>query len=55
MQINSNVLDLHSFNLKKMKVFNTRKELEIFRNSINTDEISIGFVPTMGALHDGHA
>ncbi len=33
-----------------MKVFSTIKELQEFL----TDKTEIGFVPTMGALHDGH-
>jgi len=55
MQISSNVLDLPSFNFYQMKVFNTRKEVYTFINSTKKDNKSIGYVPTMGALHQGHA
>jgi len=55
MQISSNVLDLPSFNFKKMKVFNTRKEVLTFINNKKVTNKTIGYVPTMGALHNGHA
>lgn len=37
-----------------MQVFYTKSELANFLNSQTTDFKSIGFVPTMGALHSGH-
>ncbi len=46
---------MHSFNFKKMTVFHTRKEIELYRDAIQNDNYSVGFVPTMGALHKGHA
>ena len=55
MQISSNVLDLPSFNFYKMTVFNTRKEVSDFIIEANNKNKSIGYVPTMGALHKGHA
>lgn len=55
MQISSNVLDLPSFNFYQMKVFNTRKEISTFINSAREGNKTIGYVPTMGALHKGHA
>jgi len=55
MQISSNVLDLHSFNFYKMTVFTTRKEIFTFIKSAKINSKTIGYVPTMGALHQGHA
>ena len=37
-----------------MKVFYTKKELTTFINSTKRDDKTIGYVPTMGALHQGH-
>ena len=36
-----------------MKVFNKNKLLQGYLSSLATD-VSIGFIPTMGALHEGH-
>ena len=55
MQISSNVLDLRSFNFKKMNIFYTRKEIKTFIESKSQIRKTIGYVPTMGALHKGHA
>jgi len=55
MQISSNVLDLPSFNFYKMKIFNTREEVSNFISSAKATNNTIGYVPTMGALHQGHA
>ena len=55
MQISSNVLDLPSFNFYKMKIFNTREEVLTFISNKKTIRQTIGYVPTMGALHKGHA
>ncbi len=38
-----------------MKVFNTIKELQDELNSLRSSNKTIGLVPTMGALHEGHA
>ena len=35
-----------------MELIQTKKELREFRNGVRG---SLGFVPTMGALHEGHA
>ena len=40
------------FNL--MLVFDTKEALKAHLNSIRTPNHRVGFVPTMGALHDGH-
>ncbi len=37
-----------------MLLFNTQRELVTYLNSVSKETKSIGFVPTMGALHDGH-
>ena len=35
-----------------MQIFRSIKDLKVYRNSLNS---RVGFVPTMGALHEGHA
>lgn len=37
-----------------MKVFKTKSELKEFLSKVKIKNKSIGFVPTMGALHEGH-
>ena len=37
-----------------MYVLKTTQELTVFVNDIKQDNKTVGFVPTMGALHDGH-
>jgi len=37
-----------------MTIFRQKKELLTFLRSIKRDDSSVGFVPTMGALHQGH-
>ena len=37
-----------------MKVFKTKKELKTYFKGYNSKNFTIGFVPTMGALHNGH-
>jgi len=37
-----------------MKTFNTKQELKTYLNAQNEANKTIGFVPTMGALHEGH-
>jgi pantoate--beta-alanine ligase len=37
-----------------MKVFKTKKELKTYFKGYSSENFTIGFVPTMGALHNGH-
>jgi pantoate--beta-alanine ligase len=37
-----------------MQIFTTRKALRDYLNSLENKHLSLGFVPTMGALHSGH-
>lgn len=37
-----------------MKIFKSISEIQFWRNALPPDLV-VGFVPTMGALHDGHA
>ncbi|MBL7903294.1 MAG: pantoate--beta-alanine ligase [Bacteroidia bacterium] len=37
-----------------MQIFTTRKGLRDYLNSLENKHLSLGFVPTMGALHPGH-
>ena len=37
-----------------MIIFNTKKELKVYLQNVKAFKRTIGFVPTMGALHDGH-
>jgi pantoate--beta-alanine ligase len=39
---------------QKLVVLKTQKEVKDFLSSVSISNNSIGFVPTMGALHDGH-
>ena len=40
--------------MSKVKVIHTAKELHQFRQKLNENSQTLGFVPTMGALHNGH-
>jgi pantoate--beta-alanine ligase len=54
MQLFMKIVSLHLINRKLMLIFNTQKDLISHLNSISNLDTSIGFVPTMGALHQGH-
>lgn len=38
-----------------MQIFENKNTLALFLDKLRSENRSIGFVPTMGALHDGHA
>jgi pantoate--beta-alanine ligase len=40
--------------MSKVQVIHTAEELQQFRQKLNENAHSLGFVPTMGALHNGH-
>jgi pantoate--beta-alanine ligase len=54
MQLFMKIVSLHLINRKLMLIFYTQKDLVSHLNSISNLDTSIGFVPTMGALHQGH-
>lgn len=37
-----------------MQIFKTKKEVQSYSSKINRKGFTMGFVPTMGALHEGH-
>jgi pantoate--beta-alanine ligase len=40
--------------MSKVKVIHTAEALQQFRQKLNENSQTLGFVPTMGALHEGH-
>jgi len=54
MQFTSNILILHNLNIKRVQPFQEKKALRKFLAAQKKTNKTIGFVPTMGALHEGH-
>tara|TARA_R110000850_G_scaffold271031_2_gene404641 strand:- start:29954 stop:30853 length:900 start_codon:yes stop_codon:yes gene_type:complete len=54
MQIDGIILSLHPVSKNKMHIFTSFKALEPVLKSSKSNNKTIGFVPTMGALHKGH-
>ncbi len=54
MQLFMKMVSLQLIYRKPMLLFNTQNELVSYLNSVSNKETTIGFVPTMGALHKGH-
>ena len=43
------------FNIEVMEIINSVKELKAKVSALRSDNKTVGLVPTMGALHAGHA
>ena len=56
MNINSNVkaVDLHNESTQLMEIYRDPIALQKYLQNLKRETKSIGFVPTMGALHEGH-
>ena len=54
MQFTSIILILHNLNNKHVLLFKEKSALRNYLSAQKETNKTIGFVPTMGALHEGH-
>jgi pantoate--beta-alanine ligase len=54
MELLTKILSLHSIRTRLMLIFQRQADLQLHLQSVVSPDTTIGFVPTMGALHDGH-
>jgi pantoate--beta-alanine ligase len=54
MQLCMKIVSLQLIETYLMQIFSSKNDLTSLLDSFNSNNIKIGFVPTMGALHQGH-
>ena len=54
-KIHVKILSLRTIStLERMQIFKTKEELQVYLSKMHLKKVTIGFIPTMGALHEGH-